>query len=181
MDFFKPGSTLKRADPKDNKYEHDRARSAYKRQLDTFKIKFDAEVAKHRRIDFDAKQEIRIWAKRLRAQCLEDYRQNLQGLARHSQRREYKDLFLGKAESMIEMHDVTVLDYELRLAEEIDSMIKNLALMNEDKSNASTIEWMNNLARQKFSYDHHLPDEELEEEPQEFNIEDSDTQQICVE
>ena len=153
MDFFKPGSTLKREDPKTHSYEYNRARDSYRKQLETFKIRFEAELAKHDKLDFDAKQEIRIRAKRIREICLANYRESLQGLATTNHRRNYKDIFLGSRETSFEMHDTNILDYELRLASEIDTLISNLNLMKEDKSNRETLDWMASLAKQKFSYE----------------------------
>ena len=153
MDFFKPGSTLKREDPKAHTYEHTRARDAYRKQLEIFKIRFEAELTKHPKLDLDAKQEVRIRAKRLREICLANYREGLQGLATTNHRRNYKDLFLGTRDISFEMHDTTILDYELRLASEIDTIISNLKLMAEDKSNRDTLDWMAKLAKQKFAYE----------------------------
>lgn len=166
MDFFKPGSTLKREDPKANSYERNRARDAYKKQLEIFKIRFEHELANHPKLDFDAKQEIRIKAKRMREKCLSTYRESLQGLATTNHRRNYKDVFLGSRESNIEMHDTTILDYELRLAHEMDTIISNLSLMKEDKSNRETLDWMASLAKQKFSYELF----EMNEHPKEVDI-----------
>ena len=141
------------ADPKSNLYERTRARDAYKKQLETFKIYYDTDLRTHDRLDFDAKQEIRIRAKRQREKCLSAYRESLQGLATSSNRRQYKDVFLGDREAAIEMHDPNVLEYELRLAEEIDSIIGNLNLLKEDQSNQFTLDWMANVAKQRISYD----------------------------
>lgn len=166
MDFFKPGSTLKREDPKAHSYERNRARDAYKKQLEIFKIRFEHELANHPKLDFDAKQEIRIKAKGMRERCLATYRESLQGLATTSHRRNYKDLFLGNRDLAVQMHDTTILDYELRLTHEMDTIISNLNLMKEDKSNRETLDWMASLARQKFSYELF----EMAEHPQEVDI-----------
>lgn len=165
MDFFKPGSTLKREDPKAHSYEHTRARDGYKKQLQIFKIRFEHELAKHPKLDFDAKQEVRIRAKRLREMCLSNYRESLQGLATTNHRRNYKDLFLGTRDISYEMHDTNILDYELRLASEIDTIISNLKLMKADKSNRETLDWMASLAKQRFSY------EQFEEEAHPHEVE----------
>jgi len=192
MDFFKPGSTLKREDPKAHSYEHNRARDAYKKQLDIFKIRVEHELAKHPKMDFDAKQEVRIRAKRLRETCLSNYRESLQGLAKTNFRREYRDTFLGTRETAFEMHDTTILDYELRLATEMDTIISNLHLMKEDKSNRDTLDWMAKLARQKLAYElfeeKEHPEQvaiDLELEPQEepertFDYEDDMAGPICL-
>ena len=166
MDFFKPGSTLKREDPKAHSYERSRARDSYKKQLEIFKIRFEHELANHKVLDFDAKQEIRIKAKGMREKCLANYRQGLQGLATTNHRRNYTDLFLGTRETSFEMHDTTILDYELRLTHEMDTIISNLSLMKEDKSNRETLDWMASLARQKFSYELF----EMNEHPKEVDI-----------
>lgn len=141
-------------DPKAHVYERNRARDSYKKQLEIFKIRHEAALREFPRLDFDAKQEIRIRAKRLREKCLSAYRDGLQGLATSAHRRQYKDVFLGDRETAIEMHDPNVLEYELRLAEEIDSIISNLSLLKEDQSNQSTLDWMANLSKQRFAYDY---------------------------
>lgn len=51
------------------------------------------------------------------------------------------------------MHDPVILDYEIRLTSEIDSIISNISLLNPDLSNKATIDWMAQLARQKISYE----------------------------
>lgn len=152
-------SRLKKPDPKQSIYENNRARDAYKKQLDIFNLRLEADMKQHKELDFDAKQEIRIRAKRMRETCLQQYRQNLQGLASSSHRRTYKDTFLGDREATFEMHDPVILEYELRLASEIDSIISNIALLNPDLSNKATIDWMSSLARQKYSYGVELDDD----------------------
>lgn len=157
-----PGrSALKKrpADPKAGRYERSRARDAYKRQLNIFKAKFEASLREYDRLDFDAKQEIRIRAKRQREVCLNDYRQGLQGLARSSFRRTYKDVFLGERETAMESYDPNVLEYELRLTSEMDTIIDNIRLLSADKSNLSKMDWFSNLARAKFSYEYELQNE----------------------
>ncbi|OTF83497.1 hypothetical protein BLA29_012304, partial [Euroglyphus maynei] len=142
-----PGrSALKKrpVDPKAGRYERSRARDAYKRQLNIFKAKFDASIGEHDRLDFDAKQEIRIRAKRQREICLNDYRQGLLGLARSSFRRTYKDVFLGERETAMDSYDPNVLEYELRLTSEMDTIIDNIRLLSADKSNLSKMDWFSN-------------------------------------
>lgn len=151
-----PGrSALKKRpiDPKQGRYERSRARDSYKRQLNIFKAKFEANLREYDRLDFDAKQAIRIRAKRQREICLNDYRQGLLGLARSSFRRTYKDIFLGERETSIESLDPNVLEYELRLTSEMDTIIDNIRLLCVDKSNLSKMDWFSNLARAKFSYE----------------------------
>ncbi|UXI19669.1 troponin I protein [Sarcoptes scabiei] len=143
-------------DPKTGQYERSRARDAYRKQMNIFKAKFDASVQEHERLDQDAKQEIRIKAKRQREICLNDYRQGLLGLAKSSFRRTYKDLFLGDCESELEMQDPHVLEYELRLTSEMDNIIENIRILYPDKSNLSKLDWFANLAKAKFSYEFEL-------------------------
>lgn len=144
---------LKPVDPKQGIYERNRARDAYKRQLDLFNHRLEGWLKEYSVLDFDSKQEIRIKARRLRESCITTFRQNLQGLATTSHRREYKDVFLGQCETSFEMHDPVILDYEIKLTSEIDSIISNINLLKPDLSNKATIDWMAQLAKQKFSYE----------------------------
>lgn len=121
--------------------------------MDLFNLRLEGWLKEYSVLDFDAKQEIRIKARRLRENCIATFRQNLQGLATTSHRREYKDVFLGQRETSFEMHDPVILDYEIRLTSEIDSIISNISLLNPDLSNKATIDWMAQLARQKISYE----------------------------
>lgn len=146
-------------DPNSGQYERKRARDAYKKQINIFKAKFEASLNEHDRLDFDAKQEIRIRAKRQREICLKDYRQGLQGLSKCSFRRTYKDVFLGECDERIEMHDSNILEYELRLTSEMDAIINNIRLLCIDKSNVSKMDWFSNLAKAKFSYEYELENE----------------------
>lgn len=147
-------------DPEHNLYERNRARDTYRRQLNLFNIRLEAWLKEYTVFDFDAKQEVRIKARRLRDNCLSTYKQSLQGLATTSHRREYTDVFLGRREANFEMHDPVVLDYELRLTSELDAIIANINLLNADLSNKATIDWMASLAKQRYSYE-----VETEEEP----------------
>lgn len=143
-------------DPNSGRYERGRARDAYKKQINIFKTKFEASLHEHDQLDFDAKQEIRIRAKRQREICLKDYRQGLQGLSKCSFRRTYKDVFLGECDEQIEMHDSNILEYELRLTSEMDTIINNIRLLCADKSNVSKMNWFSDLAKAKFSYEYDL-------------------------
>ena len=125
-------------------YERERARNAYKRQLDHFKNEMRYELRNYPTINFDAKMKIKFKAMGLRRECLDNYRESVRGIEYDLIPHEFKN-FWGEVRSLpIKNKNMHVLQYEEDLMEGLDKVVNNIDLLTND--NKDTILFLNDYA-----------------------------------
>lgn len=125
-------------------YERERARNAYKKQLDHFKNEIRHELRNYRTIDFDAKMKIKFKAMGLRRECLDNYRESVRGIEYDLIPHEFKN-FWGEVRSLpIKNKNIHVLQCEEDLMEGLDKVVNNIDLLTDD--NKEKILFLNDFA-----------------------------------
>ena len=113
-------------------YERERARNAYKKQLDYFKNEMRYELRNYPVIDFDAKMKIKFKAMGLRRECLDNYRESCRGIEYDTKMHEHVDCFKQLTLKPIKNKNIHVLQYEEDLTEGLDKVIRNIDILTDD-------------------------------------------------
>jgi len=113
-------------------YERERARNAYKKQVEYFKNEMKHELRNYPNIDFNAKMNIKFKAMGLKRECLDSYRNGLKGIEYDTRLHEFTDIWKSHTYSPMKTKNVHVLEFELELTEGLDAIINNIDLLTND-------------------------------------------------
>lgn len=113
-------------------YQRERARNAYKKEVEYFKNEMKYEIRQYPVINFDAKMKIKFKAMGLRRECLDNYRNSVKGIEYDTRLREHTDCWNVNKVTEYKNKNIHVLQYELDLTEGIDGVVNNIDILTDD-------------------------------------------------